>query len=204
MDTGQEQSMADIWEFRGTLEKESDRGCALIAAAYLDVVLSRLLRAALVDNKGVAADLFGHNGALGTFSSRIDLAYMMGYIGEKVRRDLNLIRKIRNNFAHLERPIEFADEKIANWCRDLHHTTAARHLPRSRFINVVMSILGIIERRRTAMNHASPSVDLTDEELNNIRDLNEFIATEYQGISISREDLPDIIKAYHSKKSDQK
>lgn len=44
--------------------------------------------------------LFRHNGPLSTFSARLDMAFALYLIGEKTRHDLDIIRDIRNDFAH--------------------------------------------------------------------------------------------------------
>src|SRR5438105_1519183 len=67
---------AEVTAFRDSLNAETDRGCALMAAAYLDEELQKLFRATFLDDSGVADQLFSPNGPLGTFSARIDLAYM--------------------------------------------------------------------------------------------------------------------------------
>jgi len=37
---------------------------------------------------------------LGDFASRIEMAFALGWIDEETRKDLTLLRKIRNDFAH--------------------------------------------------------------------------------------------------------
>jgi hypothetical protein len=64
--------------FRKPLSAESDRGCALFAAAYLDSSLSDLLYVSLVAKKKIESDLFDGTNPLMTFSSRIKMAYYLG------------------------------------------------------------------------------------------------------------------------------
>src|SRR5438876_8972547 len=92
--------MREVFEFRQSLSDESDRGCALMAAAYLDAELDRLLRKYCVNNPNVQNDIFGSSRPLGTFSSRIDMCYLLGLLGPNAHRDLHLIRRVRNEFAH--------------------------------------------------------------------------------------------------------
>ena len=89
-----------VQSFRKALTSESDRGCVLLAAAYLDKSLSDLLYVSLVENKNIEKDLFDGTAPLATFSSRIKLAYYLGLISEACRRDLDTIRRIRNDFGH--------------------------------------------------------------------------------------------------------
>jgi len=87
-----------VIRFRLSLEVETDRGCALMAGAYLDSELKKLLKNHLVSNEKIQDELFELSRPLGTFSSRIDPAYLLGLIGPQAHRDLHLIRKIRNDF----------------------------------------------------------------------------------------------------------
>src|SRR4051794_30171075 len=90
----------EIEAFRKALTAESDRGCALFAAAYLDHSLSDVLYVSLVANKKIETDLFEGTAPLASFSSRIKMAYYLGLISQPCRRDLDIIRGIRNDFAH--------------------------------------------------------------------------------------------------------
>ena len=85
------------------LSKESDRGVVLISASFLDEALESLLRAKFSirypKSKSVINKLF--DGPLYTFSAKIKICYTIDLIGEWVYRDLEIIRKLRNNyFAH--------------------------------------------------------------------------------------------------------
>lgn len=48
----------------------------------------------------VLNDIFEFNGALGPFSSRINMCYLLGEISNEVYRELEILRKIRNTCAH--------------------------------------------------------------------------------------------------------
>lgn len=52
---------------RRELTKESDRGCALMAASFLENELMVLLNSKLVGDKKFKEDLFEFNGPLGNF-----------------------------------------------------------------------------------------------------------------------------------------
>jgi hypothetical protein len=135
---------ADVLAFRRELSSETDRGAALFAAAHLDERLEMLLRAFLIDDEPVAAPLFSGTGALATFSARIDMAYLTGLIPLSIRRELHLIRRIRNEFAHSPRSVQFANEAIASRCRELTRAPFA-NAPRERFVQAVMRCGGIID-----------------------------------------------------------
>ncbi|KXI28120.1 MltR family transcriptional regulator [Paraglaciecola hydrolytica] len=135
-----------VSQFRQTLVDESDRGCALMAAAYLDERLADLLKAYLVDDRSVVGQMFDFNGPFGTFSSRIDSAYTLGLLPRNVRADIQLVRKIRNDFAHVSKPITFEDQPIISRCQALcldGKESTAR--PRGKFTRSMMAAVGVIE-----------------------------------------------------------
>jgi len=82
-------------------EKETDRGAVILAASLFDIQLESLLRTYLIAETSSSDQLFeGASGPLSNFSSKIILCYRLGLISKKFARDLNLIRRIRNEFAH--------------------------------------------------------------------------------------------------------
>ncbi|NLS13847.1 hypothetical protein HGP28_13195 [Vibrio sp. SM6] len=106
----------DVLDFRKTLTHESDRAAALMSAAYLDEQLKTLLNRKLVDDAKVKERILGTSGAIDSFSSRIDLAYLLGLIPKNFRDDLELIRRIRNEFAHTAQKMDFETDAIKSRC----------------------------------------------------------------------------------------
>src|SRR5690606_30701176 len=85
-------------EFRRELSKESDRGCAMLAASHIDYMLELLLTRIMAGNKSHHEQLFSFNGPFGTFSSKILVCYSLGLISSDALTDIQIIRKIRNEF----------------------------------------------------------------------------------------------------------
>lgn len=140
-----EQMRSRFRAFHRALTMETDRGCALYAAAYLDQALSDLLYVTLVESKSMQADLFEGTAPLASFSSRITLAYYLGKLSPSMRRELNLIRKIRNDFAHSADNLTFETENLANRCKHLqysYHDADGR--PREHFTAAVCGLLAVI------------------------------------------------------------
>jgi DNA-binding MltR family transcriptional regulator len=52
-------------------------------------------------------------------SARIRAAYCLGLITKDQYDDLNLIRRIRNKFAHRLHDLSFKDKEILDWCNSL-------------------------------------------------------------------------------------
>lgn len=92
------------WQFNfllGQFKKESDRAAVILIASMLDEILGTLLKSFFVATPASEDSLFDNaTSPLSTFSSKIDMAYRAGLISSKFSRDLHIVRKIRNSFAH--------------------------------------------------------------------------------------------------------
>lgn len=85
------------------LEKSSsDRSCVIVAAAYIDELLGYIFKLFMTSPSSEKEDkeLFSGYGPLSTFSSKIVLSYRLGLISNYEYKTLQIIRKIRNSFAH--------------------------------------------------------------------------------------------------------
>lgn len=140
-----EENTRKVFAIRHELTKESDRGCALMASSFLDNELMILLQDKFVGQKKFREDLFEANGPLGTFSSRIKLAYALGFISKEIRDEFDLIRKIRNEFGHKYEAINFETDPIRSWILNLKQTFYKKDAkPRSIFNNTVLGVLSFI------------------------------------------------------------
>ncbi len=135
-----------LMEFRNQLDSETDRGWSLMAASYLDYELERLLRVKLVGGKKHLDLLFDYSGPLGTFSSKINIAYSLGFISKISLNDLNLIRKIRNDFGHTHHSLNFESENIKSKVNNLKSNYYKPNEIRLRgiFTNTVSGIMAEI------------------------------------------------------------
>ncbi len=153
--------LAEFRAFRSALTDESDRGCALFAAAYLEKALSDLLYLSLVADKKIEKDLFEGTAPLSAFSARIKMAYYLGKISKECRADLDTIRGIRNDFAHHAKIVSFEDQSIADRCRNLqfsYHEKKTR--PRAHFTAAACGILAMVQK--TALQSTAPGVKADD------------------------------------------
>jgi mannitol operon repressor len=105
-------------EFLGDFNAESDRGAVLSSAAYIDDLLGQTIAAFLVEG-AQTKDLVGeYPGPLSGFSARIMAAHALGLISTMERDECNLIRKVRNEFAHAVK-MSFANTKAESLCGGL-------------------------------------------------------------------------------------
>lgn len=130
--------------FSDLLEAETDRGCALMAAAYLDDKTRSVISRKLVECKEVD-DLFSGTRPLATFSARIQFCLFLGLVPRKTFRDLNIIRSIRNEYAHDPKPLSFETERLKSKCLSLSSVVVGPSATaRERFILTVLNIVGTL------------------------------------------------------------
>lgn len=100
--------------------EEDERGLVLSMAAFSEECLSRLLHGYLRPGKPANDLIEGFNAPLGTFSARIKAAYAMGLLSSEQMADLELLKKIRNEFAHNWEGCNFEAEKIKSWVLEMN------------------------------------------------------------------------------------
>jgi mannitol operon repressor len=158
----------DVDDFNAFLKEfnaETDRGAALVGAALLDERLREVLMAFFADRK-VGADLMdGGLKPLGTLSARIKLALCLGLIDRHEFHECDIIRRVRNEFAHRRHGTSFSDPKIASECMKLKTKIPegledAKGNPRFHFVMAtIMTVL--------ALTHRSAFAELDRREIRN-------------------------------------
>lgn len=97
-----------------------DRSTAIVLGAGLEAEIEDELKRRMVDLEVADIEgLFGEGSPLGDFAAKIKIGFAFGVFGPRTRNDLNLIRQIRNAFAHARRPITFTTPEIAKTCSRL-------------------------------------------------------------------------------------
>jgi hypothetical protein len=90
----------------------NDRGMAILMATSIENALRDSIAAHMrideEDNK-----LFGYDAPFGTFDSKIRVGRALGIFGSATERELELIKAIRNAFAHSKVPMDFNTPEIA-------------------------------------------------------------------------------------------
>ncbi len=136
----------DLARFVNELKRESDRGLPLVGYALIDSKLAETLDAFFADPKATKRLLFEGNSPLSTFSSRADACLALGLIDDTEYEEINLIRRVRNEFAHAKHGIDFSAARIQGLCSSLMSDLPQgagypTNDPRFRFTNAVVSIV---------------------------------------------------------------
>ncbi len=99
----------------------SDRAAVILQASNVENILESLLQTKM--RRPLSNDLrdrmFDGNGPLSTFSHKIMLGYAINLYGPVFRHDLDLIRELRNGFAHVRLPMTWTSPEVAGMCQHL-------------------------------------------------------------------------------------
>ena len=109
----------DFEYFLKEFMSESDRGSVIVAAVFLENTISHLIVSRLrpVSTAMEKKLFYNANAPLKEFSTKIDLAYLLGIIKKPVHQGFHLIRSIRNDFSHNIQTKNFEEESVQNRVR---------------------------------------------------------------------------------------
>lgn len=93
------------------IKRQRDRGAGIIACTILQDHLLAAIYTRITPHSDIASKMFKGNGALGDFSTQIDLGFLFDLYTDFVREQLHLIRLIRNDFAHNSQPVSFRSQR---------------------------------------------------------------------------------------------
>lgn len=129
----------DIERILEELETETDRSVAIVGASLIDESLQSAIASMLrfvEDDKDTLDRLYGPQGIFASVDAKILAAYALEIIGTNSRRDLVLINKIRNQFAHDMNPLSFDDDHIRDRCKLLSvpQNSLAQGEPRREYL----------------------------------------------------------------------
>jgi hypothetical protein len=97
------------------LVNESDRGAVLIGAAYADNVLRSLLETVAPSALSPKDRKALFNGALRSFSTKIEVAFVARLIPKNIHNGLRALRKLRNEVAHSPASFELKGQHERYW-----------------------------------------------------------------------------------------
>ena len=86
--------------FFNEFKDESDRAAVILGTAKIDLLLHQLLTAFFLPSTETQDELLDGDAPLSTLHAKINMAYRLGFIDRRFTKALNILRKIRNAFAH--------------------------------------------------------------------------------------------------------
>jgi hypothetical protein len=114
---GREHSKA----FAREIVRASDRAAAILAGNYLD----QCLRIAIIQklpesqDESLMEQLFRDYGVLYGPDDKIMFAYATGIYQDKTKSNLDVVKNVRNTFAHSSYPLTFTTPETKQACRKL-------------------------------------------------------------------------------------
>jgi DNA-binding MltR family transcriptional regulator len=99
------------------LSNESDRGAIILAATSVEDTLERAILGrmpVLFQDETARKRVFENEGIVGTFSKKLEIAYALGLIDAETRKQIDLIREIRNCCAHARKPLSMDKDVLLN------------------------------------------------------------------------------------------
>lgn len=118
--------LASYYAYVKELRNESPRGQVLIASSVIEDQLGAMLSAHLIEGAVAKSLIDDPRGPLATFSARSSLANALGLISPEEHKSCEIIRKIRNEFAHNLRVNRYTN-KIVDLCNNF--TLAVNDFP---------------------------------------------------------------------------
>lgn len=97
-----------------TNSEKNDRGAAILLATNVENALQGAILSMLRAQR--TKELFGANSALGAFANKVQMAYAMDIFGDETKQNLDIIRVVRNAFAHAKIPIKFETPQVKVAC----------------------------------------------------------------------------------------
>jgi DNA-binding MltR family transcriptional regulator len=200
----------DYWNnvLKQEFEKETDRGAAIFATSLFDEALKNLLLSFFAPSTGSYDELFdGPNAPLSTLNAKITLSYRLGLLSNRFVRDLNLIRKIRNEFAHNIQGCDFNHTSIFSRVQELDKSSQTvskinimegvkqdeKKDSRNIFLQTCSWMLSSIQSKTSELNPISPSNrEFGYIELETIIDFKKFLDEKYPEIFKKNNQIPGI------------
>jgi DNA-binding MltR family transcriptional regulator len=111
--THAEKLVENITAQLSALHSRTHAGTVIAASTKIENVLEKLLLAYMRSlTKKEHARLFRGYGPLSSFAAKTEMAYALKMIPKEMFEALNILRRLRNEFAHSEEMVDFSHHKI--------------------------------------------------------------------------------------------
>lgn len=133
----------EFFRFLEAHNAESDRGAVLMACSFLENQLGEIIRAFLREGEDGKSLLNGRFAPLSSFAARCELAKALGLISAEEFHDIEILRKIRNDFAH-DYAASFALQSVGDRCKNLKFAAREHNVeedPRGLFSSAAICVI---------------------------------------------------------------
>ena len=122
---------------------ESDRGAAIMMAAFVELGLKDAIRSRIADPGDTIAHQWfdGDTAPFGSFAAKIQLGRALGIYGPVMHGQLTTIKNVRNQFAHCAVPVDFSHPAIVEETKGLRPDPLPQLDPiRTRFVSTCLAL----------------------------------------------------------------
>jgi hypothetical protein len=151
----------------------SDRSVAILLAAQIERYLEFAIMSKLGHVDSETHDkLIERDGALSTFFGKQYLGHALQLYNKAMLADMDIIRRIRNAFAHSVKPIDFQVPEIGAECMKLSQVESSPDMPENNLLLFAELVSRSYHRNRFAKTCNSISLFLIDLTVKNYKELN--------------------------------
>jgi hypothetical protein len=119
--------VAPMWIYKGSAESKfiseinnlPDRTAGICAVTMLEDRLTDAIKKRWFFHQDIFGRMFKYDGPVGSFGTRINFGRIIGLYGDDALNDLDMIRRIRNDFAHKIEAENFSFNDIKQRCQNL-------------------------------------------------------------------------------------
>lgn len=123
-------SSAEIEKILDELRMSADIAAAITGAAIIEARLEQLIRTKLRSKRGdLGQQLFENRGPLSDFNSKILVAEAFGVVNTPIAGELQMVRAVRNTFAHAKHTFTFDHAAVEKKTRSSPMLAAIDALP---------------------------------------------------------------------------
>jgi DNA-binding MltR family transcriptional regulator len=101
------------------IDNSNDRAAAILAAAILEDHLAIALKKRFHEDEKILNETFRSSGPLGSFSAKINMAFLVGLCSKATCKELHTIKDIRNEFAHKGLTMDFNSQRVRDLANNL-------------------------------------------------------------------------------------
>jgi DNA-binding MltR family transcriptional regulator len=124
----------------------SQSATVLVACAVLDTELERALKANMRPaSKAIYSRIFNGYGPLSTFSSKVDLAYLLDITTDSVHHNLMIVKDIRNKFAHTSVVLTLDSDIVHKYFKELNRASTSKKSNTDIFIECADEVVSFLE-----------------------------------------------------------
>jgi DNA-binding MltR family transcriptional regulator len=117
--TGDKEETEAMIEACSDIDQSADRAAAIVAAAFLEDHLAIALKKRFHKDEKILNEIFRSSGPLGSFSAKINMAFLIGICSQEACKDLHTIKDIRNEFAHKGLTKDFNSQRVRDLANNL-------------------------------------------------------------------------------------